>query len=377
MAPANNGRMEAPIIPAAELLLRSLEQTQEYAVIVLDPRGVITSWLGAANRVFGYAADEVIGCPCAILFTPEERARGFDREEMEIALAAGRSNDDRWHVRKDGIAIWVTGTLESIWIGGRPAGFVKVCRDRTDLRGQLDSLTNEVAAAQAQVHGIKAFVRTLGHELRNPLSPVQMAAHIILETGDRAKVERAAQTILTQTKTLQRLADDLMEATRLETGGARVRLALVDLRPLVQEAAEGFQELAARRQLTIDVVQSHSPLRVNADAPRLQQVLLNLISNALKYTPPGGTVWLKSTQEAGEVVLRVEDTGMGIPPEVLPKIFDLFTRDAAAVETDPAGLGIGLAMVRNIVRLHGGSVQARSAGRGRGSEFTVRLPAAA
>lgn len=376
MAHANNERMDAPAIPAAELLLRSLEQTHEYAVIVLDPHGVITGWLGAADRVFGYAADEIVGRPCGILFTPEERARGFDREEIEIALAAGRSNDDRWHVRKDGIAVWVTGTLEPIWVGGQLAGFVKVCRDRSDLRSQLDSLTNEVAAAHAQMHAVKAFIRTLGHELRNPLSPVQMAAHIIMDTTDPAKIQRAAQTILTQTKTLQRLADDLMEATRLETGGTRLRLALVDLRTLVQQGAEGFQELAARRELTIDVVQSHSPLRVNADAPRMQQVLLNLISNALKYTPPGGTVWLKSTQEAGEVVLRVEDNGIGIPPEVLPKIFDLFTRDAAAVETDPAGLGIGLAMVRNIVRLHGGSVQARSAGRGRGSEFTVRLPAA-
>lgn len=368
--------MQAPPIPAEELLLRSLSQTHEYAVIVLDPHGAISSWLGAAERVFGYAAGEVVGRPCGILFTPDERARGFDREEIEIALAAGRSNDDRWHVRKDGMAIWVTGTVEPIWVGGQLAGFVKVCRDRTDLRSQLDSLANEVAAAQAQIHGIKAFIRTLGHELRNPLSPVQMAAQIILDTSDRAKIARAAQTILTQTKTLQRLADDLMEATRLETGSTRLRLALVDLRTLVQQAAEGFQELAAQRQLAIDVVQSHSPLRINADAPRLQQVLLNLMSNALKYTPPGGTVWLKSTQEAGEVVLRVQDTGIGIPPEVLPKIFDLFTRDAAAVETDPAGLGIGLAMVRNIVRLHGGSVQARSAGRGRGSEFTVRLPAA-
>jgi PAS domain S-box-containing protein len=367
---------DLPSTPAAELLLRSLQQTREYAVIILDAQGKITGWLGAAERVFGYAAHEVTGNDCGMLFTPEDWEKGLDRQERDAAVASGRAFDDRWHLRKDGTAIWVTGTMESVWVQGRLAAFVKVCRDRSDLRAQLDSLSNQAAVAQTRLENVQAVVRTLGHELRNPLAPIQTAARIILDSEVPERVERAAQVVMRQAQTLQRIAEDLMDATRLETGAIRPRLALLDFRSLVEEGADSVRELAAKRRLRLELVQPQSPLRVHADAPRIHQVLLNLLSNALKYTPPGGTVWLKTTQEGSEVVLRVEDTGIGIAPDVLPKIFDLFTRDTAAVATDPAGLGIGLAMVRNIVRLHGGSVQARSGGRGKGSEFTVRLPAA-
>jgi PAS domain S-box-containing protein len=359
------------------LLLEFLAQTLEYSVVVVSPEGVITAWLGAAERVFGYKGEEVIGTPVARLFTAGDTAKGFDLQELAIAAAAGRSTDDRWHMRRDGTPVWITGTLEAIRTpAGAIAGFVKIGRDRTDLRGQLDSLANEIAAAQAQAQRAKAFLRTLGHEMRNPLGPLQMAAHIIQRASDRAMIERAVETILAQTATLRRLADDLMDATRLDAGQARLQLQPLDLRDLVRQASDSFQALAAEKGLAVDVVQPVSALVVNADRPRLQQVLLNLLSNALKYTPAGGHVWLKTTQEGNQVVLRVEDTGIGIPPDVLPRIFDLFTRETSAVESDPHGLGIGLAMVRQIVSLHGGSVQARSPGRGRGTEFTVRLPAA-
>jgi two-component system CheB/CheR fusion protein len=368
--------MQEPAGPPPELLLQFLRQTLEYAVVVLDPDGTIVGWLGAAKRVFGYRREEIIGSPIARLFTAQDIAMGLDRQELAIASAAGRSMDDRWHLRSDGTAIWISGSVEAIRRpDGQLAGFVKIGRDRTDLRSQLDSLANEVAAAHADAQRTKTFLRTLGHELRNPLSPLQMAAHVIQRTSERAVVERAVDTILAQTATISRLADDLMEATRLDSGQTRLRLARVDLRVLAQQAADSFQALAAEKGLAIDVVQPASPLVVDADVPRLQQVLLNLLSNALKYTPPGGRVWLKSTQEGSEVLLRVEDTGIGIAPDVLPRIFDLFTREATAVESDPHGLGIGLAMVRQIVSLHGGSVQARSPGRDRGTEFTIRLPA--
>jgi PAS domain S-box-containing protein len=359
-----------------ELLLQFLDQTLEYAVVVLDPQGTVTGWLGAAERVFGYRREEIVGSPVGRLFTADDAAKGFDRQELAIALATGRSTDDRWHLRSDGTAVWVTGAVEAVRTrGGELAGFVKIARDRTDLRAQLDSLSNEIVGAQAQVRHTKAFLRTLGHELRNPLAPLQMAAQIIRRADDRAMIERSVDTILGQTATIARLADDLMEATRLDSGHARLHMHPLDLRLLVQQASDSFQALAAERRLSLDVVQPDSPLVVNADGPRLQQVLLNLVSNALKYTPAGGRVWLKTTQEGSDVVLRIEDTGIGIPPEMLPWIFDLFTREATAVDTDPQGLGIGLAMVRQIVSLHGGSAQARSPGRGRGTEFTVRLPA--
>jgi PAS domain S-box-containing protein len=370
--------MEEPRVPVPELLLQFLEQTLEYAVVVLDVDGTVIGWLGAAERVFGYKRDEIVGSPVAKLFTAEDVAKGLHQQELAIALASGRTTDDRWHLRGDGTAIWVSGGVEAVRLpGGQLGGFVKIARDRTDLRGRIDSLANELAAAHGQAQRAKAFLRTLGHELRNPLAPLQMAAQIIRRTSERAVVERSVDTILSQTATIARLADDLMEATRMDSGQARLQLQRLDLRELVQQASDSFRALAAEKNLFVEVVQPPSPLFVNGDAARLQQVLLNLLSNALKYTPAGGRVWVKTTQEGNEVLLRVEDTGIGIAPEVLPRIFDLFTRDTAAVENDPHGLGIGLAMVRQITSLHGGSVQARSPGRDRGSEFTVRLPVAA
>jgi PAS domain S-box-containing protein len=363
--------------PISELLVHYLEQTLEYAVVVLDPQGTIIGWLGASERVLGYTREDILGSPVGRLFVSEDAARGFDQQELAIARATGRSSDDRWHVRSDGSQVWITGAVEAVHdADGGLAGFVKIGRDRTDLRTQLDSLMNEIAAANLQVHRTKAFLGTLGHELRNPLAPLQMAAHIMKRASESETVHRAADTILSQTATISRLADDLMEATRLDSGQARLQLQRVDLREIAEQAGDSFQALAAEKELSVEVVQSAAPLLVNADVGRLQQVLLNLLSNALKYTPPGGCVWVKTTQEDNEVVLRVEDTGMGIPAEVLPRIFDLFTREPRAVDNDPHGLGIGLAMVRQIVSLHGGSVQARSAGHGWGSEFIVRLPAA-
>jgi PAS domain S-box-containing protein len=370
------GMQEAPV-PVPELLLQFLEQTLEYAVVVLDPQGTVTGWLGAAERIFGYKRSEIVGCPVSRLFRADDVAKGFDRQELAMAATSGRTTDDRWHVRSDGMEVWISGGVEAVRMpGGELGGFVKIARDRSDLRGQIDTLANELAAAHGQAQRSKAFLRTLGHELRNPLAPLQMAAHIIRRTTDRVAIERSVDTILAQVATIARLADDLMEATRMDSGQAKLQLQRIDLRTLAQQVSDSFQQLAAEKSLSIEVVQPPSPLFVHADAPRLQQVLLNLLSNALKYTPPAGRVWVKTTQEGQDVLLRVEDTGMGIPPDVLPRIFDLFTREAAAIDNDPHGLGIGLAMVRQIVSLHGGSVQARSPGRGRGTEFTVRLPVA-
>jgi PAS domain S-box-containing protein len=361
----------------AALLFRSLQQTREYAVVVLDPQGLIADWLGAAERVFGYARSEIVGSPVSRLFTPEDTQRGFDRQELAIARGAGRAIDDRWHLRKDGSAVWVTGTVDAIRDeAGELLGFVKIARDRSDLRTQIDSLANELAACKAHTERTQAFLRTLGHELRNPLAPLQMSAQIIARLSDAPQVHHALETIEAQVGALRRLADDLMEVTRMEAGQVELRWAALDLRELVRQAAAGFEPLAAGQRLALVVMQPDVPMPVRVDAERMQQVLLNLLSNALKYTPAGGRIWVQTTQEGHEVVLRVEDTGMGIAPEVLPRIFELFTREAAAVERDPGGLGIGLAMVRQIVSLHGGSVQARSAGRGEGTAFTVRLPAA-
>ncbi|AEG93183.1 PAS domain-containing sensor histidine kinase [Ramlibacter tataouinensis] len=351
-----------------------LRTARDYAVILLDPEGVVTHWLGAAEQVLGYPAAQAVGRSISLLFTPEDRARHLDRLELDIARVDSRSEDERWHLRGDGSRIWTSGTVTALHDEDKHLlGFIKVLRDRTDMRIRTERLEAEVAELQAGRERTHEFLRTLGHELRNPLAPLGNTKFIIerLATDDRMKA--AARTIGTQVELLRRLADDLMDITRLEQGQLKLELQQLDLRKLLETEVAGLAEATAHKRLELQVLVPQVPVVVEADPARFGQVVLNLLGNAVKYTPSGGVVWVKLTQEAHEAVLRVEDTGIGIAPEVLPRIFDLFTRESRASELAPGGLGVGLALVRQLVELHGGSVQARSAGLGKGAEFTVRL----
>jgi PAS domain S-box-containing protein len=159
-----------------QLLKLFLEQAENHAVICIDPAATVVGWLGAAQEVFGYSPDEAVGQPAAIIFTPEDLESGFDRYELALARHESRSEDDRWHVRKDGTRIWVTGSVDAIKDNsGQLLGYVKVVRDRTDLRIRIEALENEVHALKASKQRTDLFLNTLGHELRNPLSPIRTA----------------------------------------------------------------------------------------------------------------------------------------------------------------------------------------------------------
>ncbi len=357
------------------LLTRYARQAKEHAIICLDPAGRITGWLGAAERLFGQTAGEAVGQPIAIIFTDEDKARGLDRYERLLADVQSRSEDDRWHVRKDGTRIWVTGALEAVkGDTGELLGYVKMVRDRTDLRAQVERLENQVQSLG--ITGVKThlFLSTLGHELRNPLGPMHTAAHIVQRLSTDPRMEKAAQVMISQVGVLARLAEDLMDVSRAEAGKIELDLKPTDLRTVLNDTAYALKPGASDKGVQLECVLPDSPLPVNLDVLRFPRVVLNLVGNAIKYTPRGGTVWIKATQEGDEALLRVEDTGIGIAPEVLPRIFDLFTQERQASDMVPGGLGIGLTIVKELVELHGGNVQARSPGAGKGAEFTVRLP---
>lgn len=359
-----------------DVLTKYLSQAKEHAIVCLDPQGTITGWLGAAEHILGYSAGEVIGRPIALIFTAEDREKGFDRYERVVANAQSRSEDDRWHLRKDGTRIWVTGALEAVTgETGELLGYVKLIRDRTDLRAQVQRLENQVEALDSASGKTHLFLSTLGHELRNPLGPMHTAAHILLRLSTDARAEKAVHVILNQVGVLTRLAEDMMDVARARAGKIELDAQPVDLRAVLNDAAFALQPAAAQKGVQLECVVPEGPLDVMLDAQRFQRVVLNLVGNAVKYTPHGGRVWIKATQEGPEVLLRVEDTGIGIAPDVLPGIFDLFTQERQARDMVPGGLGIGLTIVKELVELHGGTVQARSPGAGKGSEFTVRLPA--
>ena len=361
---------------AADLLaLWTAQLGGGHALVLLDAEGVAVDARGNVTEILGYAAEELIGRPLTCIFTPEDRALRLDEHELATAAAFGHGEDDRWHLRKDGARVWVTGTLTALRDGsGALAGFAKVMRDRTDLRVQIEALENRVAANERADSQRNAFLGTLGHELRNPLMPLANAAQLIRMLSNDDRLRQPLQVVDRQIVQLKRLVDDMMDLTRIDTGKLELRIERLLLQSVIGHAVDAARSEATLRNIDVAAVLPAVPVELEADALRLDQMLANLIGNALKYTLDGGHIWIKATVEAESAVVRVVDDGIGIAADMLPRIFELFTQEPGSQPQANAGLGIGLALVRSLAAQHGGLVEVKSDGRGRGSEFTLRRP---
>jgi PAS domain S-box-containing protein len=221
------------------------------------------------------------------------------------------------------------------------------------------------------------FLAMLAHELRNPLAPIRNAVELMrqVETMDPT-FQPSREMVERQVKHLARLVDDLLDVSRITRGSIRLRKEVVDLGATVQRAVEGARPLIESRahELTLDL--PREPIRLEADATRLEQIVSNLLDNAAKYTMPGGRIWVSAAREGEEAIVRVRDTGIGVPPDVLDRVFEPFVQQAeGSLARSEGGLGVGLTLVRSLVEMHGGRVEAHSPGLGQGSEFIVHLPA--
>ncbi|HEV3257766.1 MAG TPA: PAS domain S-box protein [Gemmataceae bacterium] len=248
-------------------------------------------------------------------------------------------------------------------------------RDISD-RARLERITQQQAATLADLHRRKdEFLAMLSHELRNPLAPILNAVHLLRLQGNENLIQHQARVIIErQVGQLSRLVDDLLEVSRIATGRVRLHQERLDLRGVVERAVEAVRPLIDRRRHELSLSLPPEPVWLHGDPNRLEQVVVNLLNNSCKYTDEGGRIGLTVCQEEDKVVLRMQDTGIGIAADLLPHIFDLFTQADRSLDRSQGGLGIGLALVQRLVELHGGTVQAFSAGIGRGSEFVVRLP---
>ncbi len=234
----------------------------------------------------------------------------------------------------------------------------------------------EHAAELADLHRRKdEFLAMLSHELRNPLSPILNAAHILRLQKDENPLQQQARAVIErQVNQLSRLVNELLEVSRVITGTIRLRPERLDIRAVVEQAVESVSPLIDQRGHQLFVSLPAEPVWSEGDAARLEQVVINLLNNAAKYTHEGGMIWVNLQPEGDEVTLRVRDTGVGIAPELLPRIFDLFTQADRSLDRSQGGLGIGLSLTQRLVELHHGEIEAHSAGLGQGSEFIVRLP---
>lgn len=240
---------------------------------------------------------------------------------------------------------------------------------------ELTEQMQEQAAALSDLHRRKdEFLAMLSHELRNPLAPIANAVQLLRLQKDESQLQQLARTIIErQVGQLTRLVDDLLEVSRITTGRIHLHQERVTLNGVVVNAVETVRPLIGHCRHALKTSLSPQPILLYGDAARLEQVVVNLLTNAAKYTEVGGHIWLSVQQEGDEAVLRVRDTGVGIAPELLPRIFDLFTQAERSLDRSEGGLGIGLCLVQRLVELHRGRVEAYSA-LGQGSEFVVRLP---
>ena len=342
------------------------------AVIVTDTERRVTLTNPVAQALTGWK-EEALGRPLDEVFriVNEQTRQSVEspvRRVMNEGTVVGLANHTLL-IAKDGREIPIDDSAAPIQDGqGCVTGVVLVFRDVTERRRAEEAL---IQADRRK----DEFLATLAHELRNPLAPVRNAIELIQRADGNADVIRQASKMMErQVGRLVRLIDDLLDISRITQGKVQLRKERVELAAVVQSAVEASRPFIAAQGHELTVMLPPEPVHLNADPTRLAQVFANLLDNAAKYSEKGSRIWLTAERQGGEVTVAVRDTGIGIAAEHLPRIFEMFSQVDTALERSQGGLGIGLALVRGLVELHGGMVEARSAGIGRGSEFTVRLP---
>jgi len=366
----------------AELFLGAIIASANDAIVTKTPEGIITSWNPAAQTIFGYTEREAIGKSITILI-PEDRSH----EETEILAKVHRGEHinhyETQRIRKDGRIIDVSITISPVKDDqDRIIGVSKVARDITDRkhvetrREELLQREREARFAAEQANRMKDdFLATVSHELRTPLNAIIGWCHMLrFRSLDASMTARAIETIDRNAKAQAQLIEDILDVSRVIAGKLQLNLSKVDLSATINSAIDAVQLAADSKGIQLEVLADPKTRNVTGDATRLQQIVWNLLSNAIKFTPEGGKVSVRLQRTGSDAEITVTDTGQGIEPEFIPFIFERFSQADATTTRRHSGLGLGLAIVRHLVELHGGTVLASSPGKGLGATFAVRLP---
>jgi two-component system CheB/CheR fusion protein len=354
----------------ARSLLAAIIESSDDAIVSKTLDGVVTSWNAGAERLFGYAAAEAVGRPITLIIPHDLR----DEEQMILErLRRGERIEHYDTVRraKDGRLIDISLTISPVRDStGQVVGASKVARD-VSVRKRAEEALREADRRKDE------FLAMLAHELRNPLAPISNAVRVLRAKGPPLpELQWARDVIDRQVQQMTRLVDDLLDVSRITRGKIMLRRERVELAAVVSSAVEASRPLVEKWGHELTVKLPPEPVHLEADPTRLAQVLSNLLNNAAKYTDQGGRIALTAAREGDALLIRVRDSGVGIPREMLPHVFEMFTQVDGSLERSQGGLGIGLTLVRSLVQMHGGTVTAHSDGPGKGSEFVVRLPLA-
>lgn len=359
------------------------ESAKDYAIITMDEDGRVTSWNKGAETLFGYTADEMQGQDLDRLFVPEDIAAGVPEDELRRAREEGRAEDERWHLRKDGSRFYCSGVTTPLR-NGAFYGYAKIARDETARERQgkerEQALSHEQAVrsdAESAVALKDEFLAVMSHELRHPLNMIHINVELLArmpELRQSPQFMRAATIIRSSVMSQAKIIDDLMDMSRVRTGKLSLTMAPVVLDTLLPGMVDVARNDPAAKDLRIAFSGGADGMPVLADVVRIEQVVMNLLSNAIKFTPGGGCIEVHLEREEEALRIDVIDSGQGIAPSFLPHVFDMYGQSTSVTTRTKGGLGIGLALVREIVALHGGRVDVASEGVGKGARFSVWLP---
>ncbi|MDB4973476.1 MAG: hypothetical protein JWN48_1817 [Myxococcaceae bacterium] len=379
-----------------------VESVRDYAMYMLDPTGKVTTWNAGAEKLKGYSASEIIGKNFAQFFPPEDIAAGKPERELAVALETGRFEEEGYRIRKDGSRFWANVALTPIRDArGRLLGFAKVTRDLTAriaaeqtarelvreqaARAAAESaeirireaarLAEEAAQRAEQANRVKdEFLATVSHELRTPLNAILGWSSILRSRNRDSAASHGLEVVHRNALAQGRIIEDILDVSRIITGKLHLDLKATNLDTIVREAIDVILPAASAKNVSIHQRPSDRPCILLADPERVRQIAWNLLSNATKFTDAGGSIEVTVELEDGLARLTVSDSGRGIDPEFLPLVFDRFMQADSSSTRRVGGLGLGLAIVRHLAELHGGQVEASSAGLGQGARFTVSFP---
>jgi PAS domain S-box-containing protein len=368
-----------------------VEGVGEYAIFMLDPNGRVATWNVGAERIKGYKPHDIIGQHFSIFYPSEAKESGWPDHELREATEKGSFVDTGWRIRKDGTRFWANVTITALRdAAGRLIGYAKLTMDLTDAKRaeaielankhheeMLDAERSARMAAQRATQLKDEFLATLSHELRTPLNAILGWTQILLRgeaPGGPDAQKKAVEVIDRNARAQVQLIDDLLDLSRIMTGKIRLELQQISFASVVEAAVDSAMPSADTKDIRLKAIYGASRDIVSADAARLQQVVWNLLTNAIKFTPKGGQVHVLIQRVNSHVELSISDTGIGIPESYLPHVFDRFSQRDGSTTRTYGGLGLGLAICKQLVELHGGSIRAASGGEGKGATFFVHLP---
>ena len=387
---------EEQLRASREIFQLMVSSVRDYAIFMLDPEGRVATWNTGAERIKQYKPSEIIGKHFSTFYPEDDVRNGKPAWELDVARRDGSVEDEGWRVRKDGTRFWANVIITALYDDqGTLRGFGKVTRDITDrklaeetqqalmeqrearLKAEEERARAEASyrVAQEANRAKDEFLMTLSHELRTPMTAIVGWSRMLPSISpDDPLFREAVNSIAAGAQLQSRIIDGLLDVSRIVSGKMRLSPETMEVGRVIMNAVDAVAQTAQAKKIRIESTLSPGLGMMVADPTRVQQVLWNLLANAVKFTPKGGTVQVAARRSSSQVQISVQDTGEGIDPQFLPHIFEPFRQAESPQTRVHGGLGLGLSIVRYIVEAHGGTVAAESEGRGKGATFTVNFP---